>query len=191
MEKEIKFLLNYTTDKRDIENIKTDYDKSDFNGHICVSFKVLDKNREEVSYSEFTKMTLEEIKKNNYSFVPRNFTDRNLSVGDFGILKEKISHIKTNFYIIKIKAIGELQFAKHSPSLEKEVLDYVEVNMERRKNYKAKYIFFDADKNNCFEEEEDFGNGIKGIDIMKTIKNYQGTLIPLPNPIVINFNKIK
>lgn len=184
MEKKIKFVLNYTTNKRDIRNIKIDYEKSGFDGHICVSFKVSDENGE-VSYSEFTKMTLDEIKKNNYSFAPRNFTDKNLSVGDFGILKEKISRIKTNFYIIKIRAIGELQFAKHNPSLEKEILDYVEVNMEHRKNYKAKYIFFDTNKNNYFEEE-DFGNGIKGIDIMKAVKNYQGTLIPLPNPIVIN-----
>lgn len=186
MEKEIKFLLNYTTNKRDIKNIKTDYEKSGFNGHICVSFKVLDKNREEVSYSKFAEMTLEEIKENNYSFTPRNFFDENLSTDDYGVLKEKISSNKFNFYIIKIKAIGELQFAKHSPSLEKEILDYVEVNMERRKNYKAKYIFFDANKNNSFEEDEDFGNGIKGIDIMKASKLKQVTLKLLPNPIVIN-----
>lgn len=189
MKKEIKFILNYTKDKRDINSIKTDFEKSDFTDHGCVSFKVLDENKEEVSYSEFMKMTLDEIKKNNYSFVARRFLDENLSAGDFGVLKEKITNVKTNFYIIKIKAIGELSIVKHDPPLDETILEYVETNMKNRKNYKAKYICFDADKNTCFEENENLGNGIRGIDVIEAVKNYQGTLNPLTNPIMINWVK--
>lgn len=177
------------TDKRDIRNIKTDFEKSGFNGHYCVSFKILDNNEKEVSYSEFTKMTLDEIKEKNYSFSPRRFLDKNLLSGDYGILKEKVSS-KINFYIIKIHEIKELEFANHAPFLDKEVLQYVEANMKNRKNYKAKYIYFYTDKNYYFDKNKDFGNNITGASIIESInlqlKGQGGTILPLKNPITIN-----
>ena len=128
-------------DKRDIRNIKTDFEKSGFNWHYCVSFKILDNNEKEVSYSEFTKMTLDEIKEKNYSFSPRRFLDKNLLSGDYGILKEKVSS-KINFYIIKINEIKELEFANHAPFLDKEVLQCVETNTKIEKTIRQNISIF-------------------------------------------------
>lgn len=188
MERELKFVLTYSKDKRDLNSIKDEFKKSDFDGHVCVSFKVLDKDGEEISYSEFTKISLEKVKKENYSFIARKFNDKNLSIGDYGILKENEKNSSNkNFYIVKIREIGDLEFATHTPSIDKEVLNYIEKNMKNKENYKARYIYFDADKNSYFEKNKDFGNNITGETIIEKIRHFQGTLLELKPTLLINW----
>lgn len=189
MKRELKFVLNYSGDKRDLKSIKDEYEESKFDGHCCVSFKILKESGEEILPSEFMETTLEEIKEKNYLFKARNFNDKNLCVGDYGILKEKISSEISNFYIIKIREIGELEFAKYNPSISKEVLNYIETNMQNKKDYKAKYIYFDADEDSYFEKTEDFGNGLTGEAIIEKVKRFQGTLIQLTPILTINWDK--
>ena len=92
MKKELKFILNYSRDKRDIKSIATDFEDSIYDSHTCFSFVTL-VDGEEVPPSKILDMKLIDVIKNNYQFRARRFNCSNLKKGDYGVLKETSNEI--------------------------------------------------------------------------------------------------
>ena len=102
MENEIKFILNYSTDNREIRSILKE---NRIFGNLCSSIRV---NGGEFTFAKFINKDLEDIK--NLSLSNRNFNIKGLTEGDIGILKEK-SEEETILYKIKVTRLYDSSFS--------------------------------------------------------------------------------
>ena len=102
MENEIKFILNYSTDNREIRSILKE---NRIFGNLCSSIRV---NGGEFTFAKFINKDLEDIK--NLSLSNRNFNIKGLTEGDIGVLKEK-SEEETILYKIKVTRLYDSSFS--------------------------------------------------------------------------------
>lgn len=134
MEK-ISFILNYSSDERDIIKLKACEDKSKLKNNYCTSVKVFNDKEKNVEFSEIYNLALEEIKERGYTFKTRKFSNKELEIGDIGILRE-ISD-ETNVYKIKITGLlkenGDYNFDKNAEEIiiDEKVKNYIEEMTEK------------------------------------------------------------
>lgn len=177
----IQFCLNYKYDLRDIKCVATDFENSEYSYHYCPSFLVLSKDEKtEISPSEFSKKTVEEIEKEEYIFKARNFNIKNLTKGSYGVLKEKYK--TTRFYIIKVIEVND--YCYFDELKDKNIAEYVNSHINK-KNYTATYIKFYTDKNWEITEDMLVNEDIK--NLIEKVKKRQGTLSQIDPIMTIEF----
>lgn len=91
----VKFILNYSGDARDVENILS---KKTFKNNYCTAFKI---SNGTICFSELAGLSIEEIKNKGFEFEERKgFHNKDINIGDIGILNES-----GRLYKIKITGI--------------------------------------------------------------------------------------
>lgn len=184
MKKKLKFILNYSRDKRDINTIATDFEDSIYDFHTCFSFVTL-VNGEEVPPLKILDMKLIDVIKNDYQFRARRFNCSNLKKGDYGVLKETSNNV-TRYYLIKILEIDD--FINFQDLSDETIAEYISFNIPNRKNYVAKYINFYTDKDYLLDDNNFISSDITFEKFKETYKNVNNTLFQPKDKITIEWN---
>lgn len=185
MEKlEVKFVLNYGRDKRDINIIKTEFEDSIYDFHTCFSFKILF-DGEEIPPSKILKLKLSNIREKKYFFKARRFNCSNLKKGDYGILKETFNKV-TRYYLVKIIEVDD--FIKYKNLSDKTIAEYINSNIMDKTNYVAKFISFYTDKNYLLNNNNFISSDISFEDFREKYKNTSNTLFQPKEKIIIEWD---